>query len=132
MARICPKCTTYSELSATSVDGTGASGAPARVTVDRCAKCRGVWLDWDELGPAKELREVLPGLSSGASVMRDHAHGNCPACSPSAALLRIPVGAFGVDRCPSCEGMWFDGGELGPMLTDRGFASLLKALRAHP
>jgi Zn-finger nucleic acid-binding protein len=123
-ARICPKCSTYSELAATTVD--------ASLTVDRCEKCRGVWLDWDELGPAKDLKALLPLFSQGASVTRDQARGNCPSCAPSVELARIPVGAFGVDRGPSCEGLWFDGGELGSMLTEQGFAALLKALRANP
>jgi len=121
-ARICPKCTTYTELVGVKVDDA--------LTVDRCPGCRGAWLDWDELGPAHDLRALIPGLVSGASVMKDQAHGNCPACSPAIVLTRIPVGAFAVDRCSGCEGVWFDGGELGPMLTDQGFAALLKALRS--
>ncbi len=126
-ARICPKCTDYAELAPVTVEDGGAS-----VTIERCPKCRGAWLDWDELGPAHQLRAIVPGLSSGASVMRDHQSGNCPACSPSRALVRVDVNAFGVDRCGECEGMWFDGGELGPTLTDQGFDALLRALRANP
>lgn len=127
-ARLCPKCDEYAELTPFTVAGEDG----VDLTIDRCGRCRGVWLDWDELGPAKELAAILPGLTTGASVHRDHAHGNCPACTPSRALVRIPVAAYGVDRCGECEGLWFDGGELGPVLTEQGFAALLKALRARP
>jgi Zn-finger nucleic acid-binding protein len=129
MARehICPKCKDYSTLLKKTVDD-----GETTLHLETCSACHGAWLEWDELGPAKALRALLPTRPMSVSVQRDHQTGICPACDPSHALDRVPVGAFAIDRCPDCEGMWFDGGELGPMLTDQGFAALLKALRDSP
>ncbi len=126
MARdhICPKCEDYRPLLLKTVQ----EGAEA-LHLQTCAVCKGVWLGWDELGPAKSL---LPTRPMSVSVQRDLQAGVCPSCDPSHALERLPVGAFAIDRCPNCEGMWFDGGELGPMLTDQGFQALLRTLREHP
>lgn len=107
-------------------------GTPAAVEIDVCRRCRGVWLDWGEVGDLKDLRELLPSMSSNAAWRRDLETGACPTCKERTTLLRLPVGAYGVDRCPECLGLWFDGGELGPMLSDQGFEALLRALRRHP
>jgi Zn-finger nucleic acid-binding protein len=125
--RPCPKCTDHVALTRRTI-----SDGVTSLELDICRACRGVWLDWDELGPAKALSALLMHPVVAAVPLRDERAGVCPACDPSHALRRIPVGAFGIDRCPGCEGLWFDGGELGPMLTDQGFEALLKALRANP
>ena len=125
--RRCPKCAIDTRLEVVTVEG------PPSVNVDVCRKCRGVWCDWAETSELRDLRAVIPGITSGTSPQRDHEDGRCPACRPPRpALERVPVGAFGVDRCAQCSGLWFDGGELGPMLTDQGFEALLQALRKHP
>lgn len=102
------------------------------VDIDACPRCRGVWLDWGEVGDLKELVGLLPRFEGNAAWQRDLERGRCPACEQAPPLLRVPVGAYAVDRCPECLGLWFDGGELGPVLSDQGFESLLRALRAHP
>lgn len=125
--RVCPKCTDYTALTSRVVDD-----GTTRLVIDTCKACKGAWLDWDELGPAKDLAALLQSPVTGASPNRDHEAGVCPSCTPAHELTRILIGAYAVDRCPDCEGLWFDGGELGPMLTDRGFDALMKALRANP
>jgi Zn-finger nucleic acid-binding protein len=127
-SRICAKCKPATPLNPRKVPP-GAAGA---VDVDVCANCRGVWLDWGELGDLKELKQLIPSMTGSTAWQRDLETGHCPACEKHPKMLRLPVGAFGVDRCPDCLGLWFDGGELGPMLTDQGFELLLKTLRDHP
>lgn len=124
---ICPKCTDYRELTSRTV-----SGDDATLTFEVCGGCRGVWLAWDELGAAKALRDLLGLVPTAASFERDQRAGVCPDCDPARELTRLPVGAFAIDRCPECEGLWFDGGELGPMLTEQGFDALLHTLRTNP
>jgi Zn-finger nucleic acid-binding protein len=123
---ICPKCTSYTQLTTRVV-----AHETERLEYEVCSACNGVWLGWDELGPGKALLPFLVLPAMGSSFQRDQARGVCPACDPAHGLQAIPVGAFSVDRCPECEGVWFDGGELGPMLTDQGFAALLSALRTN-
>jgi Zn-finger nucleic acid-binding protein len=125
--RVCPKCADYVALTSKVIEDAG-----TRLVIDVCRQCHGVWLDWDELGPAKALSALLQRPMVSSSPNRDEQLGVCPSCDPAHGLARILVGAYAVDRCPECEGLWFDGGELGPMLTDRGFEALLKALRANP
>lgn len=43
---------------------------------------------------------------------------NCPKCS-SAPLEALVVDEVEVDRCRTCDGMWFDRGELGNLLDSR-------------
>jgi hypothetical protein len=76
----------------------------------------------------KQLHGLVPHLYGNVSVKRDLRGGPCPACETHPTLQRVPVGAFAVDRCLSCLGLWFDGGELGSMLTRQGYDALLLAL----
>ena len=99
-----------------------------RVHIDRCPNCAGVWLDTFELEVLRTLQAVVVGAYGGANVKRDHASGACPACEGRPALIRVDVGAFGVDFCQRCDGMFFDPGELGPILTKVGHAELANAL----
>ena len=126
--RRCAKCTAGTLLQRVQVP----HEERRAVDIDACPRCRGVWLDWGEVGELKDLVGLIPSFAGNAAWQRDLEHGHCPACTEQTALAHLPVGAYAVDRCPECLGLWFDGGELGPLLSDRGFASLLKALRSHP
>lgn len=125
--RMCPKCGDTVELEKSHIEAASAEQSKGKpgVDIDVCKKCRGVWLDWGELGRLRDLRDVL-NVQANMHWKDDHRAGTCPVCKVD--LQRIPVGAFAVDRCPNCSGTWFDGGELGPMLTDQGFTVLLMAL----
>jgi Zn-finger nucleic acid-binding protein len=128
MARPCAK-ERDAELEERNIPADESDGG---VTIDVCTSCRGVWLDWGEVGELKELQRLIPSMSGNTAWRYDLQRGRCPACEARPELARLDVGAFGVDRCPECLGLWFDGGELGPMLTDQGFESLLKTLRDNP
>lgn len=41
---------------------------------------------------------------------------DCPKCDAEQALETIRVDEVEVDRCPECEGVWFDPTELGRLL----------------
>ncbi len=131
--RPCPKCRPARTLSVFQ-----ASGPEGDIRVDLCGHCRGVWCDWGEIGELHELVKLLPpgvsipGTSGASSYKRDLMPGVCPSCDTHPRLTPLLIGAFHVDRCDECLGLWFDGGELGPMLTEQGFASLLATLRSHP
>lgn len=129
--RTCPKCGPKVTLDARQIVGethshTNDTPQLSQVDIDVCPSCRGVWLDWGELGRLRDLRNVLDELQSNMRWKDDLRGGQCPVCDQ--ALGRIDVGAFGVDRCAKCSGLWFDGGELGPMLSEQGFSALLQAL----
>jgi len=52
----------------------------------------------------------------------------CPKCDPAAALESVVVHDVEVDRCSSCQGIWFDRSELGRLieLEEKELAPLLE------
>jgi len=125
---MCPKCSNNEPLARHEIN---APGVNASVSIAVCPRCRGAWVDAGVLRLLHELREFIPHAGGNMMWKRDLTRGLCATCVERPLLERLPVGAFGVDRCPTCQGLWFDGGELGPTLTDQGYEALLRALR-HP
>jgi len=111
--RVCPKCKDKVELDRREVS---TSESDAEVLIDTCPGCGGIWLDWGELSKISEMKAVIDGASSGSAWKRDLQKGRCPSCADSPVMGRVVLGAFGIERCPTCLGLWFDRGELGPTL----------------
>lgn len=124
VARMCPKCTPERILDVLHIR----AETFVTLSIENCRGCRGVWLDGGEAGRLRRLQAVIPNAYRPTEWKQDLTPGRCPVCDERPELKRLSVGAFGVDRCRRCFGIWFDGGELGPMLTERGYDSLLKAL----
>lgn len=100
-----------------------------QLAIDRCPKCSGIWLDTFELEVLRTLQAVVVGAYGGmGGVKRDQRACRCPSCDDHPALTRVDVGAFGVDFCKACEGMFFDPGELGPILNKVGHDELARAI----
>jgi Zn-dependent protease with chaperone function/Zn-finger nucleic acid-binding protein len=82
------------------------------VLVDVCKTCKGVWLDRGEvflLSRKPQELETLLAVNTGGTTPSERL---CPRCR-----LNLQEGPFlrpdlRVDRCPECEGYWFDAGEL--------------------
>ncbi len=94
------------------------------VELSGCPACQGVWLDGDRLealaaalrpltgDAAPTLQERAAALAVERDVLLDVARApSCPAC---AIDLEPGTVARGVknERCPGCEGRWFDAGQL--------------------
>jgi Zn-finger nucleic acid-binding protein len=84
--------------------------------IDTCPNCGGQWLDAGELAqvdtqaPSEQL--VKQAFVELQRERRGTASKNlCPRCQ-RAPLSRHVVHGVVLDRCPSCEGLWFDAGEL--------------------
>lgn len=76
-----------------------------------CTACRGVWFDPGELTLLIEVyRKVgdAGGRASGTT---------CPRCRAELLELPFPGTPVLVDRCPGCQGIWLDGGELEALKT---------------
>jgi uncharacterized protein len=86
--------------------------------VDTCGACGGVWFDNFELARVDNAHErlgealaVLP-FNPAAVILRDKRP--CPKCA-GITMLQHKFSrdkAVLVDECPSCGGVWLDGGEL--------------------
>lgn len=100
----CGKC--GGEFSALFLDG---------LIVDRCASCRGVWLDYGELdriiGHASEQETMLPGQRFQQAPL-DKLVGSCPVCRVGLQAYAVPAHPASLEICPRCLGVWFDAGEL--------------------
>lgn len=82
------------------------------VTVDRCPRCSGIWLDKDELEPIVEAATAAGDAPTGAAAWEKVRYLDCPRCKKQMAR-RNHLRASGVivDSCPA-HGTWLDGGEL--------------------
>ena len=101
----CPKC------QKTALTRTTESG----VELDYCTDCGGIWFDKGELQKVIDERIELTFdtvRSSETPMTMDYKTALCPVCGQ--VLSKIPdTKAVGIilDQCPSCKGLWLDGGE---------------------
>ena len=101
----CPKCKS----------GPMNSETYNNVEIDRCPKCKGLFFDEGELDSILDARAGAAADGGGFNEMADQlnmATGACPRCEQ--VELKPYVGPAGVriDRCPQCEGVFLDQGEL--------------------
>jgi Zn-finger nucleic acid-binding protein len=89
-------------------------GQNAKLMADQCRGCGGMWLN---KGAVSRLDEsVWVNRQEHVKLPRPGgAHGivKCPKCATSLeSLCLIDVAKLVVDRCPKCEGLWLDIGEI--------------------
>lgn len=95
------------------------------VLIDRCVECQGVWLDRGELQILKRLLAKLlpkdqPHMNERAQVLLTEVEiageqrFKCPKCESK--LWHLKRNGMIVEMCSSCNGMWFDAGELTVLL----------------
>ena len=88
------------------------------IVLDQCPRCGGIWCDRWELYPitaaaAGELDGVDQILLRQPIQAADH-QLECPRCRARLFRFRdptIPADAR-IERCPNCDGVWFNRGEL--------------------
>lgn len=108
----CPACD--HTLTPTDVGG---------LTVDVCeGGCAGLWFDNFELEKVDEAHEsageALLDVEGDPSARRvDDRRFDCPACGDCVMHRHFFTveREIEVDECPSCAGVWLDGGELGAL-----------------
>ncbi len=97
-----------------------------RVEIDRCAACHGVWFDAGELAMLAQLGNSEAFALQSPLLAGDDASVPCPRHPELRMLERqllptkariVPLGGddsgpLTIDQCPTCHGLWFDGGEL--------------------
>ena len=97
-----------------------------RIELDYCTTCLGVWFDAGELSLLLESMDLVVGELNIADIMTlpektiAEKKRRCPACRRK--MKKAAIGhdlEVVIDVCPRGEGMWFDGGELGQVITQR-------------
>lgn len=121
----CPKC--MGELRTIPIQD---EGNPL-FYADQCFACSGLWLDAGEImktlkmkAPEKqESRAKL--LGEWRDVVFDLKKSRCPHCKTEMARIPAKSGIpFAIDKCPSCSGVWLDGGEIRFFLKGRPLEKL--------
>jgi uncharacterized protein len=94
-----------------------------QILIDQCPECGGMWLDSGELemmekGASLEKAEIMQ--QARRELLRDAERvasvvGFCPACEKE-KLHPVKKRGIELDVCRHCGGMFFDEGELEPML----------------
>ena len=96
------------------------------VLIDKCPKCKGIWLDGGELFEIQDVVEkfgdkyldifIDQGIITSENQIRDI---DCPKCKISLRIQRAGKDKQTlIDRCPKCRGIWLDSGEIFEVLTD--------------
>ena len=100
----CPKCET--DMEAIAVDA---------VTVDRCTRCGGIWLDAGELAALRDMKNperIDTGDVKAGRLMDKLNAGACPRCrGPLKTKVDVDQHHIHFEYCEACKGMFLDAGE---------------------
>jgi Zn-dependent protease with chaperone function/Zn-finger nucleic acid-binding protein len=80
--------------------------------VDICKTCKGLWLDRGEVFFFSRKPKELERLLAAQPLENAASHRQCPRCQINLHEVPFLRPDLLVDRCPECEGYWFDSGEL--------------------
>ena len=112
MALSCPQCATaMNEVTASASVGYS-------IVLDQCPRCGGIWCDRWELYPVTAAAaEQIDTVDQEALTRPTPTRGEPLQCPRCGARMRrfcdpsLPHDAR-IERCPSCDGMWLNRGEL--------------------
>ena len=104
---LCPRC-----------DGQRKKQKHLRATIDHCDDCGGNFFDGGQM-PATLGASASPDAWTGASASTEEdPEMECPRCEEDMEQRRVAKDDLAViiDRCPGCEGIWLDGGEIDTIM----------------
>lgn len=107
----CPKCDNR-DLASATVRG---------IEVDRCTGCHGIWFDAAELATLLALHasDLKPLAGGNADPGTNARAGRCPRDgAPMIRVFSARKPSVVLDTCPTCRGLWLDGGELAQLLRE--------------
>jgi Zn-finger nucleic acid-binding protein len=109
---ICPNCQT--ELKPIDLKG---------IVIHECPECKGKWLKRDQLRLAKDRQDEhlrwldFDPFGKDADTLSVASEGKvCPECARMMSSLKYRQSEIIIDKCPKCEGIWLDHGELGKII----------------
>jgi Zn-dependent protease with chaperone function/Zn-finger nucleic acid-binding protein len=97
------------------------------VLVDVCKTCKGVWLDRGEVFSFSRSPKELERLLASEPVEDKPSRRQCPRCELHLREVPFLRPDLVVDRCPECEGYWFDAGQLEKAIAEDGHMFHLQA-----
>lgn len=116
---ICPACITDTLSPIALVSDEKDQGG---MEVDTCANCSGMWFNANALSQFLESSKLKTKFVYDAAQRRNEANFTinttarvCPKCKVD--MEDRLFGGVTLDRCGQCQGLWFDGGELGVVIS---------------
>ena len=98
----CPKC--QAEITPIKI---------GNIVAEYCPNCHGLFVDYKELkSPLIDDLETIPAKKRRDSESLDAMLIQCPKCKTQMKKYKYNKKAPVLDVCPSCQGVWFDEGEL--------------------
>jgi Zn-finger nucleic acid-binding protein len=93
--------------------------------LDQCKGCGGVWFDrWELYFVTDKSIKDLEGIDASSFASESPVHtgkGQCPRCEKALTVFtdaNLPKDAL-IERCPLCNGLWLNRGELGKYAAHR-------------
>ncbi len=100
-----------------------------QIEVDKCPACLGIWFDQGELQRIDQVVEpVLIEFRHIPSEYDQLTAMNCPKCAEHPLMEKHEHPRDEqviIDVCPSCQGIWLDGGELAAIQQESFWKILL-------
>jgi Zn-dependent protease with chaperone function len=100
----CPKC--QKEMREMNQQG---------VMVDFCPACKGLWLDGGEINYFVENPNLVTQKLREPLINEKQSEKVCPRCATNMSAGGLFQPGLEIDHCKSCDGLWFDAGELGQL-----------------
>jgi len=95
-----------------------------KIELDYCLNCSGVWFDAEELELLLETMQIegtslsLDSILTSSEAKSEEKKHNCPICGRK--MKKATVGhepEVIIDTCSWGDGLWFDSGEVGLLIT---------------
>lgn len=93
------------------------------IIIDECVRCKGKWFERDELRRVKDRTDEdlrwldFDPFGKDAEQLSVALAGKiCPKCAKKMSSLKYMDSKIVIDKCPSCEGVWLDPGELARVI----------------
>lgn len=84
--------------------------------LDFCPSCQGTWFDKGEAAKYFSLQEDIPDLATALASAKKTSLA-CPRCSNILEELKYTEASeLVLDRCVSCNGIWFDAEEVDQLM----------------
>lgn len=83
--------------------------------IDRCATCGGQFFDENELAPIIKMVEIIQSIKINEPEIETLSEASRPSyqCPEDGTkMIREDYGGVPIDKCPECDGIWLDKGEI--------------------
>ncbi len=85
------------------------------VMIDFCPSCKGLWMDGGEINYFAQDPGLVAEKLKAPLIAEHGSELECPRCQKPMREGGLIESSLKIDHCPSCNGLWFDSGELAAL-----------------